>query len=166
MTSLNELAAQIHEISRSKGFWADTRCPNKYCQHPTGRQPAEVILLIGTEVSEAWEAIRDGHDLNDDATQWISGPNVKHHTIERWHDGTQFVTHLDGGPVLPPIPVTDDIRLHLGFEPKPVGVPSELADIIIRTLDAAAAWGIDIDAAIARKIEYNATRPHKHGRHS
>lgn len=48
--------------------------------------------------------------------------------------------------------------------PKPAGFPSELADIIIRTLDAAAFYGIDIERAILEKIAYNKTRPHKHGK--
>lgn len=48
--------------------------------------------------------------------------------------------------------------------PKPVGVPSELADIIIRVLDACGAWNIDIQAAVEAKMRYNATRQHLHGR--
>ena len=47
---------------------------------------------------------------------------------------------------------------------KPVGVPSEMADIIIRVLDACHMWEIDIDDAVREKINYNRTRPHKHGR--
>lgn len=47
---------------------------------------------------------------------------------------------------------------------KPVGVPSEMADIIIRVLDACAAYGIDIDQAVREKMTYNKTRPFKHGR--
>ena len=46
---------------------------------------------------------------------------------------------------------------------KPVGLPAELADIIIRTLDLAGALGIDIEAAVELKHAYNATRPHRHG---
>lgn len=46
---------------------------------------------------------------------------------------------------------------------KPVGLPSELADIIIRTLDLAGALGIDIEAAVEAKHAYNATRPQRHG---
>ncbi len=47
---------------------------------------------------------------------------------------------------------------------KPVGVPSELADVVIRTLDACAGWGIDIEAVIAEKMAYNTTRGNKHGK--
>lgn len=48
-------------------------------------------------------------------------------------------------------------------KPKPEGVPSELADIVIRALDAADAWGIDLEAMIEEKLRYNASRGHRHG---
>ena len=43
------------------------------------------------------------------------------------------------------------------------GVPSELADIVIRVLDLAEYYGIDMGEAIAQKHAYNLTRPYKHG---
>ncbi|HEX5437177.1 MAG TPA: hypothetical protein VFW98_08455 [Gemmatimonadaceae bacterium] len=46
---------------------------------------------------------------------------------------------------------------------KPEGYPIELADVIIRILDHCTAEGIDIQGAVLRKMEYNATRPHRHG---
>lgn len=46
---------------------------------------------------------------------------------------------------------------------KPIGLPSELADIIIRTLDLCGALGIDIEQAVEAKHAYNCTRSHRHG---
>lgn len=46
---------------------------------------------------------------------------------------------------------------------KPEGIPSELADVIIRILDMCGKYGIDIGAMIAEKHEFNKTRPYKHG---
>lgn len=39
----------------------------------------------------------------------------------------------------------------------------ELADIVIRVLDTAAARGVDIGQAILAKHYFNKSRPHKHG---
>lgn len=47
---------------------------------------------------------------------------------------------------------------------KPEGVPAELADVIIRCMDMAEYYGIDIEAAILEKHAFNKTRPYKHGK--
>lgn len=47
---------------------------------------------------------------------------------------------------------------------KPEGVPAELADVIIRCLDMSDYYGIDIEDAIREKMEFNETRPYKHGK--
>lgn len=46
---------------------------------------------------------------------------------------------------------------------KPCGVPSELADIVIRVADIAGLYGIDLQNAVEEKMVYNATRPQRHG---
>lgn len=48
--------------------------------------------------------------------------------------------------------------------PKPEGVPSELADVVIRVLDFCGANGINLQEAVVEKLQYNATRPHEHGK--
>lgn len=47
---------------------------------------------------------------------------------------------------------------------KPEGIPSELADIIIRVLDYCGAKDINIQLAVVEKLAFNRTRPHKHGK--
>lgn len=47
---------------------------------------------------------------------------------------------------------------------KPEGVPSELADVIIRCFDMADYYGIDLGNAIEEKMAFNKTRPYKHGK--
>lgn len=46
---------------------------------------------------------------------------------------------------------------------KPCGIPSELADIVIRVLDTCVFYGIDIGKVIIQKHEYNKSRPYRHG---
>lgn len=50
-----------------------------------------------------------------------------------------------------------------GKELKPLGVPSELADVLIRVFAFAAKHKIDLADAVVRKMLYNETRPYKHG---
>lgn len=47
---------------------------------------------------------------------------------------------------------------------KPEGVPSEMADVVIRVLDFCGANGIDLESMITEKLAYNASRGHKHGK--
>lgn len=47
---------------------------------------------------------------------------------------------------------------------KPEGFSVELADALIRTLDLMYECGIDIDEVVKAKMEFNATRPYKHGK--
>lgn len=57
-----------------------------------------------------------------------------------------------------------DLGAHVGVTGKPSGLPSELADVIIRVLDLAESIGVDVQEAIRIKHEFNKTRPPKHGR--
>lgn len=43
------------------------------------------------------------------------------------------------------------------------GVPAELADVLIRVADVAGLYGIDLEDAVRRKLDFNKTRPHRHG---
>lgn len=47
--------------------------------------------------------------------------------------------------------------------PKPEGVGSEFADILIRLLDDCARWGIDLESEFERKMAFNRTRSYRHG---
>lgn len=156
--SLNELAQEVHSIAKAEGFWPDTSE-----RLEAARNPAEVLMLIVSEATEAMEAIRDGMPLNEARTSWVSTRYTVAHEISSHglRPGTPVYRLRDTEPWRE---LTDDVYRQLGFVGKPEGVPSELADIIIRTLDACAAWGIDIETAMREKIIYNAQREHLHGR--
>jgi NTP pyrophosphatase (non-canonical NTP hydrolase) len=46
---------------------------------------------------------------------------------------------------------------------KPEGIPSELADVVIRLLDICGYFNIDLEAALIEKMTYNEKRPYRHG---
>lgn len=58
----------------------------------------------------------------------------------------------------------DQMTTTVNEKGKPEGLPSELADIIIRVCDFAEHLGIDLEKEIRLKSDYNETRPPKHGR--
>lgn len=67
-------------------------------------------------------------------------------------------THVPYGENLPTTTGTN------GHVPEGLGV--ELADIVIRTLDLAAACGINLENQIRIKMAFNMNRPYKHGNKS
>lgn len=58
---------------------------------------------------------------------------------------------------------SNDHGMYLGEGGKPEGFVVELADAVIRTLDLCGALGLDLEAAIVAKHEFNKTRPRRHG---
>lgn len=97
---------------------------------------ANRLLLMVSEIVEAHDEIRSGREATE----------------------TYYVYAGESGGYEAP-------RIDpLGKPRKPEGVPSEIADTFIRTLDFADAAEIDLAAIIEEKDAYNATRPYKHGR--
>lgn len=100
------------------------------------RSFGEIIALIHSEVSEALEDFRNGRT-----------PNLNIYYLER-EDGTVSAAPYENQP---------------NPNWKPCGIPSEMADIVIRVFDACGRYGIDLEQAITEKMAYNATRPQRHG---
>lgn len=55
-------------------------------------------------------------------------------------------------------------EIYFRIDGKPEGVPMELADVVIWCMDMADYYGIDLESAILTKMEFNRTRPYKHGK--
>lgn len=49
-------------------------------------------------------------------------------------------------------------------DPKDNNLGEEMADLVIRALDASEYWNIDLEHEILKKIEKNKVRPQKHGK--
>ena len=54
-------------------------------------------------------------------------------------------------------------RMYIGEGGKPEGIAVEFADVIIRVADACGELGIDLPTALLAKMNYNKTRPYRHG---
>ncbi|MCD8286477.1 MAG: hypothetical protein LUD50_04565 [Clostridia bacterium] len=50
-----------------------------------------------------------------------------------------------------------------GPDGKPEGVPTELADCVIRIMDLFEQYGMDLEDTLKAKNSYNATREYRHG---
>lgn len=148
---LNQLAYQVHCTAVTKGWWPFVDSDQNF---------GEVLALIHSEVSEALEAWRDGMPLHEHHYKYqnpgrpIQMEHGKLHVDTGMRDASGEVVWQ---------PLTKELADKLGVASKPIGVPSEMADIIIRVLDACAAYGIDIDRAVREKMAYNETRPMRHG---
>ena len=133
--ALNDLARLTSEMSKSKGFWQGE--PNL----------AEKVALIHSEASELLEAYRK----NPKADCGKMFPD----TYSNAEQGLTF----SGGKFSHEAVKVDPAR--------PIGLTleeEELADIIIRVLDLSGHRGVNIGRAVLVKMQYNQTRPHKHGK--
>jgi NTP pyrophosphatase (non-canonical NTP hydrolase) len=57
----------------------------------------------------------------------------------------------------------DEPFSYTGEDGKPLGIASEYADILIRVAHYSQLLGIDLEAEVVRKLDYNLTRSHRHG---
>lgn len=112
--TIRELQAEAHTNAAKKGWWDKPVSFGDCCANFHG------------EISEAFEAFKDGYDLNE--IRDIPGSEC-----------------CAGGPR------------------KPEGIPVELADCVIRIMDFCGKHGIDLQAAIERKMDFNCYRPYRHG---
>lgn len=141
---LSGLAETINEIAAAHGFWDKER------------NFGEMIALMHSELSEALEEHRDGKPafyysaLRDGV--WMRTDEV----------GIDGELHYEGTPWKVP----DGANL------KPEGAIVELADCIIRCLDTMhhlvmteeSLDNFTIDDIVQMKVDYNRSRPMKHGK--
>lgn len=98
------------------------------------------IALMHSELSEALEEFRNGRPLD------LIYYTYKEH-------GTLVETEHRDRPDEDGTPLLNKVE----------GIAAELADVIIRVLDDSVRFGIPTVEAMFQKMEYNKTRPFRHG---
>jgi len=73
------------------------------------------------------------------------------------------LVHSEVSEALEEMRKPDPQVLYYGPDGKPEGVGPELADVIMRVAECAAAWNIDLDEMVRIKNDFNKSRPFKHG---
>lgn len=106
LKSIDDYIAEAHDNAVEHGWWEE---PKSF---------GELIALVHSEASEAFEEYRNGKGVNE--------------------------TYYSEGD-------------------KPEGIPSELADVVIRIFDTCGFYGIDLEKIINEKMKFNKSRPYKHG---
>lgn len=132
---LNEFAKEVHENAVAHGWWESPR------DFP------EVAALIHSEVSEALEEYREGKPLfycSSRSKECESAP----YTGKIEVGGKEYDSPCPG--------CESENR-------KPEGLAVELCDAIIRILDYLAYIGVDVEAVLEAKHEYNKSREYRHG---
>ena len=97
-----------------------------------------------------------GHWQGNKLMLMVSELVEAHDEIRTGHkaDETYYPTAPAPGTI-----TTQEVKVY-----KPEGVPSELADTVIRIFDFCYTEGIDLGSIIQEKLTYNRTRAYKHGK--
>lgn len=127
------LQKRVHRTATEKGW------------HSEPRSIGDEIALMHSELSEALEEFRDGKPVI-------------------------YYRDSNGNELLPDdVTWKDPSVARVGYDPhtldpmKTEGIAAEFADVIIRILDTSEERNIPLAAALLHKMQYNATRPYRHG---
>lgn len=138
--TVSALVKSAYDMAASKGFHDDDDAVTV----------AHRLQLIAGEINEAFEELRDGHDVQDVYYSY---------TIEL--EGVKL-KNLNADQVYA---LTGSTPESLGIIGKPEGFPVEIADTVIRLFDLAGVYGFDLELLILDKMQFNSTREKRHGRH-
>jgi len=191
MQNLNELAKQIHENAKAKGFWDEPR------------NTGEIFMLIVSELAEALEASRKGKQASLEAYELYKPfanfdvEMFKAHVKDTFEDELAdvvirildfcFVENIDieeagfsllkndlsentGENLLRLCGIvckTYDCIMLSKFDPSLVArdeVKYNLNSIVATIFSFSELKGFDLMRHIKLKMQYNATREHKHGK--
>lgn len=153
--SIKELQERCGKAAEAKGFHDDRpETPHIGASENFKRVRAaqlrdwqgNKLMLIVSEVAEAQDELRKGHPAD---LTYYNLPTLPSSLVAEV--GVARAADL----------IAKD---NIGKPHKPEGVPSELADVVIRVLDFCYTEGIDLQSIIEEKLAYNATRARLHGK--
>ena len=143
--TIASLIKQAYENSSAHGFWDASETPETI--------PTKLMLIV-SEISEALESYRDPR--SDDLVKVpASVIDMILGNAFAPEGSPEAERRLQGMHAL--------MEIYEKWSAKPRGFDIELADALIRIFDLAGAKGIDLDAALTRKHEYNKGRERMHG---
>jgi hypothetical protein len=161
LKTIKQWQEDVHELATVKGWWGNG-----------GKQPPPVKDVINPLVNDAAKLFK--HDLDDETykrlyrtieaavydayRKGIAHQRMKGRVIE-----AILMLHTEISELVEDIRV-DNMKPSISpVNGKPVGAPTELADIGIRLLDLCEAMGVDLEDMIHMKHKYNGSRPYRHG---
>ena len=148
MKTIAQMTGEVAEWAIDKGW------------RPDQRDVLQEMMLIVTEAAEAVEAWREKGMAE---TLKYTFPVGSFGTDNIYWQTDQAEPVITVGTTDPKqVGVATYARL-VGVVPKPLGVASEAADILVRLLDFCGENGIDLEAEYEKKMAYNRTRSYRHG---
>ena len=172
MTNLAELQKEAHAIAKEKGWWDEERTFG------------DLIALVHSELSEALEAYRDEvlpskpHLLSTKVASELADVVIRVADMaEHYHWDLDAVSIPEPEEWMEFSPAksfgdwiglchihASDALIAAWMPPERFTSPRVSLNLVVRTVQRMAAhYGIDLDAAIEAKMEYNRTRPYRHG---
>jgi len=140
--NLNDFAAEVHANAVAHGWW------EREVEFP------EIIAMITSELFEALALYRDNQSPTEIyyLCEYSDGYDIDCSGSGKKCVGTAYDCDFD-----------EDHATCKYRKKAPQGIPIEIADACLRLYDYVGRCGIDIDAAIKLKHDYNKTRPYRHG---
>jgi NTP pyrophosphatase (non-canonical NTP hydrolase) len=143
--TIADLVSSANENAVNHGFWE------------TPPEFGTLIALVHAELSEALEEVRAGRPA-----LYYPCRTLKRLCIREQNKDPN--AHTECGAYLPDKKSNVPERSCTIQSDKPEGWAVELADAVIWIADICGHYGIDLEDILHRKMAYNATRPHKHGK--
>lgn len=144
MRTIQQIQEDVHSTVRSKGFWNQEQLIDKAsiedAQEIRDLIIAQKLALIHSEVSEALEACRAGKRADVESYKVATGITL------------------------------DDVQEDIAVQSRAYkdyikdSLEGELAGTVIRVMDLCGWLGIDLGWFIEQELEYNKSRPTKHGK--